>query len=141
MSFTAATRERSGPALPLSGLVDVLFLLIIFFMTTSVFREQEQLIDVSLPATDAQTAPAAQRAPVMITVTEEGLIYIGQTEHTLATLEQTLESLAETYPDEAVVVRGDRSSHLGVAVEVMDAAYGAGLRNVMLATTREENEP
>ncbi|MDX1683541.1 MAG: biopolymer transporter ExbD [Phycisphaeraceae bacterium] len=137
MSFTAPTRNRTGPTLPLSGLVDILFLLIIFFMTTSVFKEQERFVDVSLPATEAGDNQTARRAPVLITVTEEGGLFIGQTEHTLATLRETLGHLAENYPDETVVIRGDRQSRLGLSVQVMDAAYGAGLRNVMIATHRQ----
>lgn len=141
MSFTAPTRQHARPALPLAGMVDVLFLLIIFFMTTSVFREQERMIEVVLPQTASEGENEPRRAPVIITVSESGGIYLGQKEHTLDSLRATLAALAESYPDEAVIVRGDRASALGLAVEVMDVAYAAGLQRVMIATTREENGP
>ena len=56
MSFATQTRERSAPVLPLAGMVDVLFLLLIFFMTASVFRDAELAVEVALP--DSQSAAA-----------------------------------------------------------------------------------
>ena len=89
MSFATPSRERTRPAVPLAAMIDVLFLLLIFFMTASVFREQDQLIDVDLP--EAETATGVP-SPTQITITidPQDQIFIGEHRYTLSELRQTL---------------------------------------------------
>ena len=139
MSFTAPTRPRSLPVLPLAAMIDVLFLLLIFFMTTSIFREQERMIDVSLPATES-ALPQAPQSPIVITVTRDGTIYLGDRPYDLDELRTTLDKLGRDFPDETVEIRGDGGSPLRRTIQVMDAAYAAGLHNVFLATIKRAAE-
>ena len=139
MGFASDSRERSRPALPLASLVDIIFILLVFFMTISVFREQERQIDVSIPESETALA-AASPTQIVITLTETGAIHIGDRAYTLPELRQVLTQLAAQFPDESVVVRGDRASAYGLAVQILDTAYAAGLRNVFLATTRAASE-
>jgi len=139
MSFATESRERSKPAIPLSAMVDILFLLLVFFMTVSVFREQERQIDVSLPATES-AQPAASKTQIIITVTDDGGIFIGDRAYNFDTLRSTLTKLAQQFPNESVVIRGDKTSQFGLAVRVLDTAYSCGLRNVYLATTKAQSE-
>jgi biopolymer transport protein ExbD len=135
MSFTTPSRQRAGPVLPLASMVDMLFLLLIFFMTASTFREQELQIDVALPA--AETAePGRAATQIIITITDDGRIHLGDRHFTLPELRQTLTRLAQTYPDEAVVIRGDQDSRLGIVTDVIDTAYAVGLRNVSIGAQR-----
>lgn len=139
MSFAQQKRERVAPVLPLASMVDILFLLLIFFLTSAIFREQEAQIDVSLPQT-RQGAAAASPTQIVITIQEDGQIYIGPTRHTLDTLRSTLADLARLSPDETVVIRGDQNSRFGLIVEIIDTAYSVNLRNVTVATTRPASE-
>ena len=86
MSFAAQVRERSRPVLPLAPMVDVLFLLLIFFMTASVFREQELQIDVALPTAEMAQPPATTATQITISLTADDRIYLGPRELTLAAL-------------------------------------------------------
>jgi len=135
MSFSSETRERTKPAVPLAAMVDVMFLLLIFFMTASVYREKERQIDVSLPATETDTSTQG-KAPIIITVAADGSIYIGEGKYTLSRLYDTLKDLAGQIDDESVVIRGDRSSELGLTVQVLDLCRAAGITDVSLATTK-----
>lgn len=139
MSFVAAKRERSGPVVPLASMVDILFLLLLFFLTTSIYREQEAAIDVSLPG--AQQGQA-QRSPnqIVISIQSDGTVFLGQREHSLDSLRSTLIDLARISPDESVVIRGDQNSRLGLIVKIMDIANAAKLRNVFIATTKPASE-
>lgn len=136
MSFASETRARSAPVLPLSAMVDVLFLLLTFFMTASVFREQELQIGVDLPAAETAQGGQGGATQITITVTGEDRIYLGEREHTLDSLRQTLADLATQFPDEAVVIRGDKGSSFGLAVQIMDVAQRAGLRDISVATVK-----
>ncbi len=139
MSFAAETRGRSQPVLPLSAMVDMLFLLLVFFMTVSVFREQEKQIDISLPDTQTATAPQS-KTPIIVTITETGEIYIGDRPYKLEQLQATMAKLAQQFPNETVVVRGDKGSAFGLAVQVMDVARASGLRNISIATSKLQSE-
>ena len=140
MSFSAPLRERSTPVLPLAGMVDILFLTLIFFMTVSAFREQESMIDVSLP--DTQTArPGGYETRIVITIQNDGTIRMADGQYTLNELKKTLRSLALQFPNETVVIRGDKNSKLGLAVKVMDIAYhDAKLKNVFIATVKTPDD-
>ena len=137
MSFTTTVRQRSSPMLPLAGMVDILFLLLIFFMTISAFREYDQQIDVSLPATEVGETDDTP-TQIVITITKDDEVYLGEKQYTHEQLEKTLGGLAESFPDESVFIRGDRASRLNTAVQVMDSAYKAGLHNVFIATAQPE---
>jgi biopolymer transport protein ExbD len=135
MSFTAATRDRQAPVVPLAGMIDVMFLLLVFFMTASVFREQERQIDVSLP--EASSAAESRPRQFEVTVKDDGTIWLYGDQYTSQTFPAKLRELKAALPNDAVVIRGDRNTPLEYVVSVMDMAYAADFRNVFLATTRK----
>jgi len=136
MSFTSPSRDRQPPVIPLASMIDVMFLLLVFFMTASAYREQDQQIDVSLPeATEAVESSGTQ---IVITVKEDGTIFLTGGSYTFETLKGKLQQIYKDFPKESVVIRGDKDCALGHVVRVMDMVYAAGLRNVYLATTRKQ---
>ncbi len=139
MSFASESRDRARPVVPLAAMVDIMFLLLVVFMTASYYREQDQLIDVSLPATETDE-PQAGKAPIIITVKADGSIYVGEGKYTLESLYATLSELAAQLDDESVVIRGDQTSDLGRTVQVLDICRKAGIRDVSLATTKSSKK-
>lgn len=140
MSFASESRERARPILPLSAMVDVLFLLLIFFMTASVFREAETQIPIELPVSEQGEAGGASATRIRISFDEAGRVFLGEHETTLPELRDTLEQLAEAYPGETVEVRGDQRGDYGLAVRLMDIARAAGLTDIRLATVKPRAE-
>lgn len=134
MSFAAESRERSRPVLPLSAMVDILFLLLIFFMTASVFREQELQVPVDLAPSETAETGSTTATQIVISIDGDDRIFLGPTEHSLDSLAEKLRELVDIYPNETVIVRGDQASSYGLAVQVMDVANQAGLTDVRLAT-------
>lgn len=127
MSFAAPNRPNATAALPLAAMIDILFLLLIFFLTVSAFRESERQIPIDLPTAE-QGVTAAAAAPVVITVTSEGEIAIGQTIHTLETLERTMSALSEGGAGgPQVIINGDRQAAHGLIVQIMDLARRYGM--------------
>lgn len=136
MSFSSTTRERSAPVLPLAGMVDVLFLLLIFFMTASVFRDSELSMDVSLPQSETATSAVGPGTQIIITVDGENRVFLGEREIPMDGLRGVLLDLVAVAPNDSVVVRADQESNTGIAVRVMDIAQQAGLTQVSIATIR-----
>lgn len=139
MSFTTPTRAQRRSA-PLAPIIDILFLLLIFFVTTSNFRAQEQQISVALPAAGSAEAAEASENELVVNVEADGTILIGPSEYTPQELRQTLRELVRDYPNERVVIRGDKDAAHGHIVRVMDTVRAAGVRNIIIAAVKRASE-
>ena len=134
MSFSQPSRHRLAPALQLAGFVDILFLLLVFFLTASVFREQERQVPISLY--EAETAELSPEAgtQLVVTTTDDGEVFLGPRRVSLAELSGALTDLAERFPDESLVIRSDVESRVGLFARVTDIARSAGIADVQFAT-------
>ncbi len=135
MSFSAPDRHRLGIAFPLTSMVDIMFLLLVFFMTTGILREQHTLIDVVTPGQQSPSA-APSPTPIVISITADGQIYLADAAYSLDELRAKLAELARSFPNETLVVRADRDSRWGLGITVLDLARAAGMRNASIATTK-----
>ncbi|MEE9404874.1 MAG: biopolymer transporter ExbD [Algisphaera sp.] len=140
MPFSTQTRERSAPVLPLAGMVDVLFLLLIFFMTASVFRDAELAVEVALPDSQSAVSEVGPGTQVVITVDAKDNVFLGERAVTLEELPGLLAELATVVEQDSVVVRGDQGASYGVPFAVLDMVKLAGLGDVSLATIRAAQE-
>lgn len=133
MSFAASTRPRSGPVVPMAAMVDILFLLLVFFVTASSLRDHDRVIEVTLPGTETDQSGSGS-TPIIITVDAEGRTSIGGQVFTLAELRKKLSQRAEKYPDDPVDLRGDTRCDFGTMISVFDAVRAAGMRHVNIHT-------
>lgn len=138
MGFAAESRERSRPVLPLAGMVDILFLLLIFFMSTYSMREQELMVNVGLPASESAEAGSTQAQKVVITYDADGRVFLGERLIAVDQLETELAKLAEITTDQPVILRGDKDAKVGLQAAIMDAAYAVGLEDIRLGRVGTE---
>jgi biopolymer transport protein ExbD len=118
----------------LTSLIDIVFLLLIYFLLTTNFMVDEG-INVKLPHAKA-SAPQTERE-ITIYVDVEGRAYIGKKEVTLASLFDQLKERIGAQENILVVVRADQGVILNNAVKVMDIAKAAGASRLCLATEKE----
>ncbi|MEM1108899.1 MAG: biopolymer transporter ExbD [Planctomycetota bacterium] len=140
MSFATQSRERSAPVLPLAGMVDVLFLLLIFFMTASVFRDAELSMDVSLPTSETASSAVGPQDQVIVTVSPTNEIFLGERQVSADELPALLAQLKSVTAIDSLVVRADQQADWGIGVRIMDVAQQVGLQNVQAATIRPAEE-
>ena len=136
MSFAQPTHQQRRAAVPLAPMLDILFLLLIFFVTTSSFRAQERQIDVNLPAAQASAPAEARRTEVVVNVQADGTILVGSQPYQPRELYEMLNALVADYPNEHVIIRGDQDVRYERIVTVMDTARAAGVRNIYFATVK-----
>ena len=139
MSFGAAQQNRR-PVVPLAAMLDILFLLLIFFVTTGSFRAEEQQIDVELPTAQAAAPIKPERTELVINVRQDGTIVVGEAALNANALGVLLERLVSEFPDERVIIRGDREVSYHRIITVMDVARAAGVRNIYFATVKPAAE-
>ncbi|MFQ5691995.1 MAG: ExbD/TolR family protein [Nitrospinota bacterium] len=130
--------RRRHPVVPnLLPLIDVVLLLLIFFMISSTFVVQPG-IRVDLP----KAASAERREPKTVTliITREETLYLNEERVSLTELWGKLLDLFRNRNDSLLVIKADRSVPHGRVVEVMDTAKQAGVRRLAIATRAKKRE-
>lgn len=120
--------------LDIAPLIDVVFLLLIFFMLTSNFIFQPG-IKINLPK--AVTSEVIEEKNLVITVSAEDLIYLN---NRLVTLKQLKSHLEETARDDRpLLIKADRKASLGKVVQIWDMCRETGLTQINIATNQPGN--
>jgi len=123
------------PVINIASLVDVLFLLLIFFMVTSAFVEQPN-IKLELPATRHSEVSKVERT--VLTLSRDGQLYLKEKPVDKQDLEKELRRLMLDTGDEVLVLKADKMVPYGDVVDVMDYAKGAGFKKIIAPTIMEE---
>lgn len=120
---------RQKVTLDLTPLIDVVFLLLIFFMVSTTFDKQSQL-KVDLPQVSEQAEEDQEKDQIALTIDAKGHFYINDEElitHDLDTLKRALSKFSTERTDLPVLVSSDKQAPFQAAVMVMDAAGQLGL--------------
>ena len=120
----------------LTPMIDVVFLLIIFFMVATKFAEIERDIRVNPPSAKSAQPVTAAPKELIVNVTEDGRYIINGIEFPPADLEQLIARTAEENPDPAVIVRGDRKAILQLPVNVLSLCEKYDVKRTYLTTTQ-----
>ena len=139
MNFTPK-RKPKAPTVALTSMLDVIFLLLCFFVTASVYSQWESEISIQLP--NAKTGEDPDRLPgeIIANIAKDGTVRVNGSELTLDDLGTRLKKIAKFYPGQAVIVRADRETSYDSLVKVIDVCRGAGVWNFSLATANEETK-
>jgi len=127
-------KQRYEVQAPLTSLIDIVFLLLIYFLLTTNFMVDEG-IKIKLPQAKA-SKPQVEES-ITIYVDKEGRSYLNNEEITIGNLFKRLKEMISGKKDKLVVVRADRAVILNKAVKVMDIAKAAGAGRLCLATDKE----
>ena len=139
MKFSGSDRRRAkAPALALTSMLDVIFLLLCFFVTASVFSQWESEISISLPSASSAETPGRLPGEVILNVAKDGSVTVNAKKLTLDDLGSRLRKVAEFYPGQPVVIRADRETSYDSLVKVIDTCRNAGVWNFSLATVEEK---
>ncbi len=115
----------------LTPMVDMLFLILLFFLVTSSFSEQPN-IKLELPSTKyAATSKLEER---VLVISEDGVLFFENNPVEMKDLVPVLKNAFSKQDDKTLTMRADKHVSYGVIVEVMDAAKGAGLKKIVAPT-------
>lgn len=136
MNFKRKGSDEEGePALNLTSLIDVMFLLVIFFAVSTTFRVHPGL-SVNLPRAQSERI-AEDKKTMKAVLTEAGKIYLDNEEVARDDLFETLRRLQRKSKVSLFVLEADEDARHGQAVELMDAARQAGIPRLAIATDNE----
>lgn len=124
--------EHGLKQIDIAPLIDMVFLLVIFFMLTSSFVLQPA-IKVNLPR--AVTSEAVKYRDVEITVSGENIVYLDGKAITVADLKNLLREAAKR--QQGILLKSDRRASLGKVVEIWDTCRDSGITQINIATVQE----
>jgi biopolymer transport protein ExbD len=116
----------------LTPMVDVVFLLLIFFLAATTFASEEVALDLRLPSAKSGQ-PGKNDKPLVVNVMADGRLVVDGRDVSFEALRQKLQAAGQRNAEQAVVVRGDREAQFGVGVQVLDACRIAKIKKVDFA--------
>lgn len=129
-----AAAEDDGSAIDITPMLDVVFIMLIFFIVTATFVK-EAGIDVNRP--DAATAVKQEKANILIAISAQNEIWIDHRRVDIRSVRPNIERLHAENPQGSVVIQADKESATGTLIKVMDAARSAGVFNIAIAAQRQ----
>lgn len=125
----------SDRTLSLTPLIDVVFLLLIFFLVATRFEEEERDMAVNLPKASAAEPTIFPGKEIFVTITPAGDFFVDGKQYSADSLQQKLKGLQEDNPGkQRVKIRADAESHTAHLVAVMNACNQANIRDYTIAT-------
>ena len=119
--------------LNITSLMDIMFILIIFFTVTSTFLEQPG-IELKLPEAESSETHTAEK--VIVFVDAQGEIYINKNKIQLEALAETVAELLQAQTEKMVVLRADEKATHGTIIRVMDLLRKKGIYKIIISTSK-----
>jgi len=130
-------KQREEPDINLAPLLDVVFLLLIFFMVSTTFK-RDTTLKVDLPESSS-TPVAVKQEVIELTINKEGQYYIGNKKiinSEISTLKRALTQEAKGNEETPLVIRADAMTPHQYVVRALDAARQLGILNLSIATVQ-----
>ena len=136
--FDIPDRLKIRPFIQLAPLVDVLFLMLIFFMTLFVFQQMETELSISVPK--AKESKDVLRGPgeMIINIDAGGQVTVNQRKLAEQELRQMLQQIAGLYPTQPIIIRADKKTYHEPVIRVLDACAAANMWNISFTTLKQE---
>ncbi|TNE58305.1 MAG: biopolymer transporter ExbD [Alphaproteobacteria bacterium] len=126
--------QAEGAEVDLTPMLDIVFIMLIFFIVTATFIKEPGL-DVDRPT--AEESDPVKTISALVAVGPRNEIYIDKREVDLRSVRATVERLLLENPGGGVVIQADKDAEMGVVIEVMDQVQLAGAPKVDISTTKD----
>ncbi len=132
-----AVRKRRAPSIIIVSLVDILTILLIFFVVSTTFRKDQPQVQINLPESKTATTAPAELEHALLTVSENDEIKLDGQTVAVEDLENAVRNLSETRRS-SLALQADKKASFGIIVKVMDALKLAGVKNLPAFTRGEK---
>lgn len=127
------TEPLEEPNFNLISLLDVVLTIVMFFMVSTTFSQNERQTTIQVPTVADNVALAGQPDEIVINVAVDGKIMVNDKPHTPESLIDLLRSALVSFPNQAVVIRGDGRCEYQLVMNAFSACKQAGIRNISVA--------
>ena len=134
MNFRKKTTGPATAGVPLTPMIDVVFLLLCFFVTSQIFAQWETEIDIALPTASTGSVPQRLPGEVIVNVRADGVAVVNGQELGDGELREMMDRLVELFPGQPVLLRADKTTDYEHVVRVLDTCRQADIWNISFAT-------
>ena len=127
-------KKVEDSALDLTPMMDIVFIMLIFFIVTTSFVK-ETGVDINRP--NAETAERDEKGNILVAITSKNEIWIDKRRVDLKAVRANIERLKIEYPGGSVIIQADKESRSGLLVEAMDQIRLAGVQNISIAAKND----
>ena len=139
MNFRKDINERQV-GFQMAPMVDIIFLLLIFFIAAAVYSQWESKLEIKVPTADSGLDRARYPGEAIINIDRNGKFFLNSVEYSPERLQNLLARLSKTYPDQPVVIRPDRKTDCRYLIQVIDICAKTDIANLSFATVKQENK-
>lgn len=129
-------RETEEAQLDLTPMLDVVFIMLIFFIVTTSFVK-ETGVDINRPS--ASTAEKKSKGNILIAIRPNGEIWIDKRQIDIRAVRANIQRMKAKFPQSSVIIKSDSEAKTGVLVKVMDQIRLAGVQNISIAASIDKN--
>ena len=125
---------EAGPMVELTPVIDIVFLLLIFFLVATTFTQEEREMQIALPEAESGQPISLALREIIINVDESGTAIVGGRSVSLEDLRGIVTDAVEANPKQKVSVRADRGAAYGAVARVLDVCKASGINEPFLDT-------
>ena len=129
------------PGLPMTSLIDIVFLLLIFYISVSRIQQMDAQLSVKLPTAKASETPQRTIGDVVVNVRRDGSLVVNNQNLDSDQLRERLVRLVELFPGQSVIIRSDQGAEWRYVCAALDACSAADIWNIKFAVMPEPTPP
>ncbi len=139
MNFRKDFQDRQA-GFQLAPMIDIVFLLLMFFMTSLIFAQWERKLGIEVPTAESGTQSRRTPGEIIINLDEDGNIFVNTVEMTPTRLEGILKEVAAIFKGHPVIIRADRRTDHQYVMRVLDICCRVDIWHVSFATIADEKQ-
>ena len=124
----------------MAPMIDIMFLLLIFFMAAAIYAQWETRMDVTVPTAKSGERRTRQPGEIIVNLDEKGDVYINEVKLDLERLRSLLARVSDQYRDQPVIIRADRQTPHEYVMQVLDICREVDIWNVAFAALPEKSD-
>ena len=117
----------------MAPMIDIMFLLLIFFMAAAIYAQWETKIEITVPTAEAGKRGDRQPGEIIINVDAEGRLFVNDVEMEMPRLRSILAQISTEFEDQPVIIRADGKTDHARVMGVLDACRSVDIWNVAFA--------
>jgi biopolymer transport protein ExbD len=139
MNFRKHCRE-TGIGFQIAPMVDIAFLILLFFISASIYAEWELKLGINIPTSKTGEMVLTSPLEIVINLDAEGHIFLNSIEYDHDRLGKLLGEQAKMYPGQPVIIRADKKTSYEKVITVLDICKNVDIGNVSFATLPDKSQ-
>ena len=127
------TSPLEEPSLNITSLLDIILTIVMFFMVSTTFSQNERQTEIQVPTVSDNAVLTGQPDEIVINVAVDGQMQVSGKPQTAETMATLLQAALTSFPNQAVVIRGDGRCEYQRVMDAFSACKQAGVRNISVA--------